>query len=124
MSLVAAMSGVPYKMQNATTTGNGDVVAPPPSVTIHEFLITAATGVTSGAITVETCSGDPTVDSNTWAIIVPDKSIANPLTVVAGADLLMPYTGRLGAVRARISTTIAGGGAPSVTVTYLGAKGY
>ena len=115
------MSGVPFKLQDTQATGNGNTLAIPPSITIHSFMVTAASGVTSGAVTIET-TDDPT-DTGTWAAIVPDKSIANPLTV-AVADLLIPYTGRLNCVRARISTTIAGGGAPSVTVVYLGAKGY
>ena len=118
----AAMSGVPFALQAATTTGNGTVLAIPPSFNLHTFMITAASGVTSGAVTVET-SNDP-ADTNTWAAIVPDKSIANPLTVSAGADLLIPYFGRLNIVRARISTTIAGGSTPSATVTYVGAKNY
>lgn len=118
----AAMSGVVFKLQDAQTTGNGNVLAIPPSFQNHIFTVTAAAGVTSGAVTIET-SNDP-ADAGTWAAIVPDKSVANPLTVVASADLLVPYSGRLNFVRARISTTIAGGGAPSVTVTYEGAKSY
>lgn len=118
----AAMSGVVFALQAAQTTGNGNVLSIPPSFNSHSFMITAASGTTSGAVTIET-SNDPGL-TGTWAAIVPDKSIANPLTVVAGADLLIAYTGRLNAVRARISTTIAGGGSPSVTVNYVGAKAY
>ena len=120
--LVAAMSGVPYIQQNAQTTGNGDTIAIPPSFRNHTWIITAAAGTTSGAVTVET-SNNP-LDANTWAVVPMSNSIANPLTVTAGADLLMEHTGILNFVRARISTTIAGGGAPSVTVTYEGAKSY
>jgi hypothetical protein len=120
--VVAAMSGVPVKMQDATTTGNGTVIACPPSFRNHNIMITAAAGVNAGAITVE-ASNDP-ADAGTWAAIVADKSVANPLSVVAGADLLFSYTGLLNFVRARISTTISGGGTPSVTVTYEGAKSY
>lgn len=116
------MSGVTFKQQDAQTTGNGIVLALPPSFRNHNWIVTAAAGVTSGAVTIET-SNDP-ADAGTWAAIVPDKSIANPLTVSAGVDLLISYTGLLNFVRARISTTIAGGGSPSVTVTYEGAKSY
>lgn len=121
-TLPAAESGVPFKLQDATTTGNGNVLAIPPSFRHHNFMVTAASGVTSGAVTIET-SNDPN-DAGTWAVVIMDKSVANPLTVAAGADLLMAYSGMLNFVRARISTTIAGGGSPSVTVTYVGAKSY
>ncbi len=119
---IAAMSGVPVKQQDATTTGNGTVLALPPSFRNHTWIVTAASGVTSGAVTIET-SNDPS-DTGTWAVVPMANSIANPLTVSAGADLLMEHTGLLNFVRARISTTIAGGGSPSVTVTYEGAKSY
>jgi hypothetical protein len=121
-TLQAAMSGVPFALQTAATTGAGLVLAIPPSFQNHTFIITAAAAVNAGAVTVET-TNDPN-DANTWAPIVADKSIANPLTVIASTDLLMPYSGRLNFVRARISTTISGGGAPAVTVNYLGAKSY
>src|SRR5882762_5725746 len=114
MATVAAMSGVPYKMQDAKATGNGDIVACPPSFRNHNFIITGASGVTAGAITLET-SNDP-ADAGTWA------PLASAITVVASTDILAAYTGLINFVRARISTTISGGGAPSVTVQYEGAK--
>lgn len=117
----AAMSGVPLTMLAAVTTGTSAPIAIPPSFQNHTFLVLAATGVTAGAVTIET-SNDPN-DAAVWAAIVPDKSVANPLTV-STADLLIPYSGRLNFVRARINTTISGGGAPSVTVTYEGSKSY
>jgi len=120
--LVAAMSGVPYVCQNNTVTGNGDTIAIPPSFRNHTWIISAAANVNAGAITVET-SNNPT-DPNTWAVVIMANSVANPLTVVAGADLMMEHTGLLNFVRARISTTISGGAAPGVTVTYEGAKSY
>lgn len=114
---IAAMSGVPVKLQDAATIGNGTVLAIPPSFRNHNFMITAAVGVTSGAVQVET-SNDPS-DAGTWAPLT-----ASPTTVVASTNILVAYTGILNFVRARISTTISGGGAPSVTVTYEGAKSY
>jgi hypothetical protein len=120
--LTAAMSGVPFKQQDATTTGNGTTLAIPPSFRNHTWIVTAAAGVTSGAVTIET-TNDPT-DTGTWAVVPMLNSIANPLTVTAGADLMMQHAGILNFVRARISTTIAGGAAPSVTVIYNGAKSY
>lgn len=116
-SPVAAMSGVPITIQNAATTGNGTVVAPPPSFRNHNFIITAAAGVTAGAIQIET-SNDPN-DANTWAPLG-----GGPITVIAGVDILASFSGLLQFVQARISTTISGGGSPSVTVKYNGAKTY
>jgi len=113
----AAMSGVPFVLQSVKTTGNGEILAIPQSFTVHSFIITAATGVTAGAVQIEK-SNDP-ADANVW-----DPLTATPTTVVAASDVSIDYIGRLNFVRARISTTISGGGAPSVTVTYLGAKGY
>lgn len=120
--LVAAMSGVPYPLQSAQATGNGDTIAIPPSFRNHTWIVTAAIGVSAGAVTIES-SNNPT-DPNTWAVVIMENSVANPLTVTAGADLMMTHTGLLNFVRARISTPITGGGAPSVTVTYEGAKSY
>lgn len=118
---IAAMSGVVTPLITALTTGTGAALAIPPSFRNHNFMVTAAAAVTSGAVTIE-ASNSPD-DAGTWAAIVMDKSVANPITV-AVADLLMSYTGLLNFVRARINTTIAGGGAPSVTVTYEGSKNY
>lgn len=120
--VVAAMSGVPYNLITALTTGTGTAIAIPSSFRHHNFMITAATGTTSGAVTIET-SNDP-ADSGTWAAIVPSGSVANPLTVIAATDLLMNYSGLLNFIRARINTAIAGGSTPSVTVVYEGAKSY
>ncbi len=80
--IIAAMSGVPFKQQDTTTTGNGAVLAIPPSFRNHTWIVTGA------------------------------------------SDLMMEHSGLLNFVRARISTTISGGGAPSVTVIYEGAKNY
>jgi hypothetical protein len=128
---VAAMSGVPFIQQNAQSTGNGTSLALPPSFRNHTWIITAAAGVTSGAVQIEASNntplaspntvGDPAADTGTWAAI---GTPTGPTTVTAGADLMVTFTGLLNIVRARISTTIAGGAAPSVTVTYVGAKSY
>ena len=115
--IVAPMSGVPYALQSAQTTGNGDVVTPPPSFRNHTFQIKAAAGVNAGAIQIES-SDDPTY-SGTWAQVG-----GGPVAVVASAEVTVNVTGVYTALRARISTTIAGGAGPSVTVSYLGAKSY
>ena len=121
-TIVAAMSGVPFAQQLVQSTGNGTILAIPPSFRNHTWIVTGAAGVNAGAVTIET-SNDP-ADANTWAIVPMANSIANPLTVTAGVDLMMEHTGILNFIRARISTTISGGGAPSVTVIYEGAKSY
>src|SRR5216683_3706095 len=95
---IAAMSGVPFKQQDTATTGNGTILALPPSFRNHTWIITAAAGTTSGAITIE-ASNDPT-DAGTWAVVIPANSVANPLPVVAGADLMIEHTGLLNFVRA------------------------
>ena len=118
MATVAPMSGVPYKVQNATTSGNGDIVTPPPSFRIHTFIITAASGVNAGAIQIEV-SNDSTDAINNWAQLG-----GGPITVSATQQILAEFTGIYNALRARISTTISGGGSPSVTVSYVGAKSY
>jgi len=114
-TVVAAMSGTVTPMLVAATTGSGTVITPPSSFKFHNFLITGAVGVTSGAVQIET-SNDPN-DAGTWAPVT-----ASPTTVVATADVLVTFTGLLNFIRARVSTTIAGGGAPSVTVNYEGGK--
>ena len=116
MAIVAPMSGVPYALQNAQTTGNGDVVTPPPSFRNHTITIFAASGTSSGAIQVETAD-DPAF-TGTWV------AQGTPITVVASAEVGTTLSGIFTAIRARISTTIAGGGSPSATVKYLGAKSY
>ncbi len=112
---VAAMSGVPVKMQDATTTGNGTVLALPPSFRNHNFIITGAGTVTTGTVQIET-SNDP-ADSGTWA------AIGALTTILSATDLLIQATGIFNFVRARIVTNVTGAGG-SVTVTYEGAKSY
>jgi hypothetical protein len=114
----AAMSGVPFKLQDATTTGNGNIICPPPSFRNHTLIVTSAAGVTAGAVQPEV-SNYPT-DAGTWAPIG-----GGPVTVpAASTDLLIEFTGLYAAIRARITTTISGGATPSVTVSYNGAKSY
>ncbi len=117
-TVVAAMSGVPFQQQVSSTTGAGTVLALPPSFRNHTWYITANAGVTSGAVQLESGT-DPTLDTGTWGLIT-----ANPITVTAGVDLLVQATGIFTCIRARVSTTIAGGTTAGVTVTYVGAKSY
>lgn len=97
-------------LQVAATTGNGQAMACPASAKEHSFYIFAASGVTGGAIQIE--SADDPNFSGTWA------PLGAPIAVVASTEIIFNYTGSLIAVRARVSTTISGGGAPSANVNY------
>lgn len=114
-TVVAAMSGVSADMLTAVTTGSGTVIAPPTTFIHHNFLAIVAAGVTGGVVTIEQ-SQDPN-DTATWAIV--GSTIA---ASTGGTDQLLEYEGRLMFVRARVTTTISGGGSPSVTVKYTGAQ--
>jgi hypothetical protein len=113
---IAPMSGVPITITNAATTGTEVILAPPHSFIHHKFIITGAAGVTGGVIQLEE-STSPT-DTNLW------DPITTPITVIAGDDLSFNATGIFNQIRARISTPITGGVAPSVTVVYVGGKNY
>jgi len=109
---IAAMRGVPVTLQSAATTGNGTVLAIPANFNNHKIIIKGATGVTSGAIQPETA--DAYDYAGTWAPIG-----GGPITVAA-AELEYSWIGIMKFLRVRISTDVAGGAGPSVTVTYVG----
>ena len=111
---LAAMSGVPVDLITALTTGNG-VIAIPPSFRQHTVIIKAAADVTAGAVQIETANEYDY--AGTWAQIG-----GGPITVVAATDLVANFAGIFNFVRARVSTTISGGVAPSVTVQYEGSS--
>ena len=114
---VAAMSGVPFLQQNAAVTGNGVVLAIPMSWKNHTWIITGASGISAGSVQIETGT-DPVSDTGTWA------AVGAAVTPLASTDLMVQATGVFQFVRARIATTISGGSAPSVTVTYIGGKSF
>jgi hypothetical protein len=114
-SPVAAMSGVVTVLQPAgSTTGNGNIIALPPSFRNHTILVKGSAGVGAGAVQVEV-SNDP-ADAGTWAAVT-----ATPTTVVASTDVAVILTGIFNFLRARISTNVTGG---TVAVDYEGAKSY
>ncbi len=116
MATVAAMQGVPYTLQDATTTGNGNIVCPPQVFTRHKFLVSVPAGVTAGAIQPETAD-DPDY-AGTWAPVG-----GGPVTVPSeSSSLIIELNGIYKALRARITTTVSGGGSPSVTVDYVGSR--
>ena len=119
-TIPAAESGVPFLLQDAQTTGNGNVLAIPPSFRSHIFIIRGNGIIGAGAIQLETAD-DPDY-TGTWAAIPkPDGTASTPITVVSSAEIVFIYSGILKCVRARISTTVT---TTTVTVTYLGAKSY
>lgn len=111
------MSGVPYTLLNAVATGTSESLAVPPSFQQHSILISASSGVTSGAVQIET--SNTVDDALTWAQVG-----GGPISVVAATDIIYNFAGVFRFIRARISTTIAGGATPTATVVYNGAKSY
>ena len=113
MSTRAATRGVASTIQDAKTTGNGDVLAIPDSFRNHTLYIKGAADVSAGAIQPE--SADSYDYAGTWAPIG-----GGPVSVGNATEVVINFTGVYKFLRARISTTISGGAAPSVTVKYVG----
>lgn len=107
----AANRGIPFPLQVAATTGNGIVVAPPVSFKHHTITIKGNTAVASGAVQIETAD-DPAY-TGVWGQIG-----GGPITVIDVAEQVINFEGVFNFIRARVSTTIAGG---TVTVSYYGA---
>lgn len=122
MPTKAAIPGTLITLQDDATTGDGKVLGIPQGVHYHVFYITGATGVSAGAVSIET-SDDPAY-TGTWAPLVNHLATptTNPVVVTADTKKIYTYIGELANVRARISTTISGGGDPGVTVTYRGSR--
>lgn len=108
-TVAAAMRGVPYPLQSAATTGNGNVVAPPINFTAHMIQVIGTTGIGAGVITIE-AANDPDY-AGTWS------PIGTTITPTSTAEIDQHFVGVYKFIRARISTTVTGG---SVTVNYVG----
>ena len=120
MATAAAMSGVPYLLQDAQTVGNGNVACPPPSFRNHTFIIRGNGAIGAGAIQLETA--DAPDYSGTWAALPKlDGTASTPITVVGSAEIIFITSGIFACIRARISTTVT---TTTVTVEYIGAKSY
>lgn len=113
----SAKPGVLETLQDTATTGNGTALSLSPNIHRHTFYVKGNGAIGAGAITFETAS-DPEY-TGTWAALVSNYATptANPMTVVANAELIYTYIGVLSAIRARISTTVT---TTTVTVKYLG----
>lgn len=110
MSIKSPMKGFLFTLQDAQTSGNGEVLAIPSTYTNHKFTIKGSAGVSAGAVQPE--AADENDYSGTWAQIG-----GGPVTVVASTELIVSYQGNLKFIRARISTAVVDG---TVTVTYEG----
>ena len=96
---------------SAATTGSGTPIDTLGG-TEHNFYVEWAADVTAGVVSLETARFK--AYTGTWAVLDTD-------TFEAGATNVIHVTGALKAVRARVTTTVAGGAAPSVTVEYAAA---
>jgi hypothetical protein len=95
-------------LQSAATTGNGTAINVVGQGREHTFYIVGTGTITAGAVQLETATHKDY--SGTWA------PIGAPITVTSAANVVQ-VTGAFLALRAPISTNIAGGG--SVTVEYV-----
>jgi hypothetical protein len=108
----AAMKGVPITILDAQTVDETvSTVVVPGSAENHTFYLRSSAAIT-GAVTLETA---PTPDyAGLWS---PLEAAIDVATIGASAGVLKKsYTGIFGAVRARISTVIAGG---TLSVDYV-----
>lgn len=94
-------------LQNAQTTGNGTSKAFTAGIPRElKFYIFGTGTIAGGAVQVEEAH-DPNY-AGTWA------AIGSPVTVAQDTIKTVATTGAFGAVRARISTAITGGGTVTV----------
>jgi hypothetical protein len=100
--------GYRQKLQNASTGGNGNALQTYGYCREHTFYITPTTGVSTGAIQIETA--DESTFTGAWAPLGPELNLSTGSAVVN-------HTGSLRAVRCRISSNVAGG---TVTVMAVG----
>ena len=115
---VSARPGVLETLQSAqTATGNGTPMGVPRSVSKHIFYVVGNGTISAGAVAMETAH-DPEY-TGTWAALVNHLATptTNPVIGVTNAVVIYSYIGALSAIRARISTTVTGGG--TLTVYYL-----
>ena len=92
------------------TTGTGTAINTGSIGHEHCFYVEWAADVTAGVVSLETARTQGY--TGTWAVIDTES-------FEAGATNVFSYAGALLAVRARITTTVAGGSDPGVTVEYV-----
>jgi hypothetical protein len=108
---LSAARGIPFTLQSAATTGNGNVVAIPNTFNRHKVTIKWSAGVSAGAVQIEG-SDDPSF-SGTWNPVG-----GGPIATTAANSIQShEWEGIFLFVRSRITTNVVGG---TVTVTYEG----
>ncbi len=108
----AAMTGVPFRMQEEETEGNGLPICPNSTQLHHTFYIMGSAGVSAGAVQIESAV-DPSAPDEEWG------PATSAVTVTAEETSVVTLEGIFKALRARISTTVADG---TVTVDYVAGK--
>jgi hypothetical protein len=111
-TIFAAASGVDFTLQDAQTTGNGNVLAIPPSIRRHNITIIGGHTVSTGAIQIE--SADTPDYSGTWGQIG-----GGPITIVDSTSIVVTFEGIFNFIRTRISTNVTGTNG-TVSVVYRG----
>lgn len=101
------------KLLDAVTTGTSVTVGVNGRSREHVFYIYGAGTVTAGAVTIE--EAHSASYSGTW------DAVASAVTVVSSTVDTVRVTGCFGALRARVSTNVTGGG--NVSVEYFGHSG-
>lgn len=94
------------KLLDAVATGTSDAVGTNGRGREHVFYIYGTGTVSAGAVQIEEAHSSGY--SGTW------DAVASPVTVVSNTVDVVRLTGCYGALRARVSTAITGGGAVSV----------
>jgi hypothetical protein len=103
----------PYTLIPALATGTSSTLACSTGATKVKTLaiyITGSSGVSSGAVTIETAA--TAAEAGTWAPLAV-------VTVVATTTTVVQWSGTMAFVRARVTTTVVGG-----TVTVLAYAGF
>lgn len=104
--------GNEFALQTAATTGNGTAITCNPSSKHHTIIIKGTGTISGGAISIE--EADAEDYTGTWSVI----SAVTAADVTAGAQKSVHSEGLIRALRARISTSITGGG--SISAGYIG----
>lgn len=104
MSINQASVGTTFTLQDAATTGNGNVMLNPATSKDFTVYVVGAGTISSGVVTIEEAH-DPEY-SGTWSSI----QAVTASDVTGGAVKAYHISGKYRAVRARVSTTIGGGG--------------
>lgn len=108
MVTVASTKGVPVALLSAVTTGTGKGISVPITSSNPRFHIRGSGTISGGTIILEEAL-DPDY-TGTWS----NLQTITASTLSGGAEQVVRVIGTIGAVRARISSNITGGGNVSV----------